>query len=387
VQVVVFTAGERPDLVVGESLVPAVIPILRDLGVEDEIRSFSKHKPGATFTLTSREVLSFPFRNVRGPLPPYAYNSPRALFDETLERAAQRAGAHVIAHRATLHADREGDHVLLSDATLAAASEHLKGQPDLIVDATGRARLIARLLEIPSKTGPRKDASLFAHFDKVKITVDGDVHIDRLDRGWAWRIPLPDRVSLGIVVNADALEQHGASREEQFDHFVASDSILSRLTEESVRLTPVFRYSNYQLVSQRLVGANWVMVGDAAGFIDPVFSSGLFIAMDSAQRLARAIRRGSPGALARYDRHVRQHLETWQWLVDLFYNGRLLTLLRLGQRFRQTLIAKVINPHMQRHVGRVFTGAASNSRYSLGLLRFMTTHALRKLDHTKMQIR
>src|SRR5260370_41629513 len=81
---VIFHLAKRSPLIVGESLVPAIIPILRLLGVEEEIRSFSTYKPGATVNISQSANFSFPFEQLRTSLPKYAYNVPRDKFDETL---------------------------------------------------------------------------------------------------------------------------------------------------------------------------------------------------------------------------------------------------------------------------------------------------------------
>src|SRR5437899_589068 len=96
VRVGILHRPRRAPLLVGESLVPAIIPMLRMLGVEEEVRGFSTFKPGATFNISEKVNFSFPFDQVRGPLPPYAYNVPRDRFDDALLQAAKQAGTTVI---------------------------------------------------------------------------------------------------------------------------------------------------------------------------------------------------------------------------------------------------------------------------------------------------
>ena len=145
-------------------------------------------------------------------------------------------------------------------------------------------------------------------------------------------------------------------------------------------------YSNYQLVSGRMVGDGWALVGDTAGFIDPVFSSGLFIGMQSAMLLADAIRAGTPEAFQHYEQEVTHHLETWQEIVSYFYDGRLFTCFHVGQMMQNNLLVKLSFPHLSKHFGRIFSGAASNSRYSIGLLRFAMKHGLKDEDPKDMMI-
>jgi flavin-dependent dehydrogenase len=135
-----------------------------------------------------------------------------------------------------------------------------------------------------------------------------------------------------------------------------------------------------------MVGANWALVGDTAGFIDPVFSSGLFLGMNGAFLLAEAITAGGT-ALQRYEREVKHHLKTWHEIVDYWYNGRLFTCFSVGQKLRDTLLVKLMFPHMNKHMGRIFGGAASNSAYSIGLLRFALKYGLQDEDPRELMVR
>ena len=200
VQVALFTRGKRPPIIIGESLVPAVIPFLRDLGVEDEVAKYSMYKPGATFVFHPIAEMSFRFAESRGARTPYAYNVPRDKFDQTLLDTALRAGAVRIDHSAKLEREPDSDRIRFDPATQALADQALGGAPDYIVDATGRVRAVARMLELPTREGPRRDIALHAHCTGVELVMPSNVHSERMTRGWGWRIPLPGRVSVGLVV-------------------------------------------------------------------------------------------------------------------------------------------------------------------------------------------
>ena len=378
-----YAPGERPEMIVGESLVPAIVPILRDLGIEEEVASFSIYKPGATFVLSAERMMQFDFSEVNGKLPGYAYNLPRDRLDAVLRRICEESGAHVIAERARVEKTADG-RPRLSAESLAAANGLFGDGPDLLVDATGRSRLFARLLDLPTITGERRDTALFAHLDSIPLVEPGHVHTDRLERGWSWRIPLPGRVSLGVVVDPAALREFGSDKEAQYDAYLQSEPHLKRLTDGAKRISPVMKYTNYQLATQRGVGPGWALLGDAFGFVDPVFSSGLYVGMDGAVQLARAIARGRPAAFARYERHVLSHLSNWQRVVDYFYDGRLFTLFGVGEEMSENPLSKIVNPHAQKHLPRVFTGEAITGQYSRRLLDFMIRYAL--LDHDPKEL-
>ena len=384
-RVVMFQRGKRPPILVGESLVPAIIPFLRKLGVEEEVKGYSTYKPGATFTFTPEMRRSFCFAEVRGCQTTYAYNVPRADFDATLQRRAVESGVRLALCGAELEKDRAPDRVRLSEATLAAAG--LDAQPDFIVDASGRTRLLARFLGIRSVAGPRRDTALHAHMEGVPLFIEGNIHSDRIERGWSWRIPLPGRTSVGLVVPSDHLERFGSSAEEQYDTLLRSDPVTSVWASGARRITPVVKYNNYQLRSTRGVGPNWATVGDAFGFVDPVFSSGLLIGMQGAEALANAILEGTPQALARYERTTLRTLRIWQRVVEYYYDGRLFTLFQVGEYVRQTLLGKLTNRHMESHLPRIFTGEATTSRYNSALLDFMIGNAIGGNDPSSFEVR
>ncbi len=387
-----FARERSRGLVVGESLVPAVVPCLRELGLEEEVRGFAAYKPGASFATGPAESLHFRFADFAGRLPGYAWNVPRDRFDAALLAAAAKSGAHIVPEAARVErvpgseGEPEGPRVRLADESRAAAGGFFAEPPDLLVDASGRLRLLSRLLGLPERAGARRDTALFAHWEGVPVEPEGHVFSDRLGHGWCWRIPLPGRVSLGIVVDGSVLTARGSTREEQYERTLREEPHLRRLTAGARRLSDVVRYSNYQLTTLRAVGPGWALVGDSFGFIDPVFSSGLYLTFDGARELSRAVRRGTRAAFRRYERRQIRHLETWQRVVDYFYDGRLLALLRMREELPENWIGRFFHPHVSRQLPRLFTGESTRGRYGPWLLDFMIRHALRGADCESLRI-
>jgi flavin-dependent dehydrogenase len=388
IKVALFDRRSRPPIVVGESLVPATVPFLRELGIEDEVRSYSTFKQGATFVLGPDEVLNFRFDEVRGARTTYSYNVPRDLFDASIARVAERSGARIIRETARLERVPGTDRVALGPESLAQTQDVFSGPPDLIVEAGGRSRLLPNLLDLPFETGSRKDTALFAHCDGVAQVVEGNVHVDRLERGWSWRIPLPGKMSVGLVIDSDFIRKFGETTEQQFDNYLKHDPIIKLWGDSPRRLTTVLKFTAYQLISKRAVGDGWVLCGDTFGFVDPVFSSGLLMAFDSARALARAIQAGgSPGHLAAYEKHVRHHLAGWHRTIEHWYDGRLFTLFRVGKVVNTMPWGRLMDFHFRKHLPRVFSGESSTSRYSVGLVDFMCKHALLDNDPAELAIR
>ncbi|MBW2245473.1 MAG: NAD(P)/FAD-dependent oxidoreductase [Deltaproteobacteria bacterium] len=386
VNVALFTRGKRPPIIVGESLVPAIVPYLRKLGVEKEVATYSQFKGGATFIFSLEDGMSFKFHEVPSAKTTYSYNVPRDRFDDTLLQAAKKAGAHQIEHSVGLESD-DGEHLRLDDASLEAARPALGGKPDWIIDATGRTRLIARFLDLPTTVGARKDVALHAHLENVPMEIPGNVHTDRLEHGWSWRIPLRDCVSVGLVIGSEFIRKFGQTAEEQFDAYLQADANTREWSKDAKRITPVMRYTNYQLRTERGFGPNWSLVGDAFGFVDPVFSSGMLIGMQGSEALAAALLNGSDRAMEKYQEYVLRNLTVWQRVADYYYNGRLLTMFRVGEYVRHTRIGRMMDFHFRRHMPRIFTGEGTTKRYSMGLVDFMCRHGLAGNDPAELEIR
>jgi len=387
IRTAIFHLPKCAPLIVGESLVPAVIPILRRLGVEDEVRGYGLYKPGATINLSDTVNFSFVFANIRGPLPTYAYNVPRDKFDDTLLNAARKAGVKIVEAPANVEKIPGTDKIKLTDETLAASENYFSGQPDLIVDATGRLRLLPKLLGIGAREGGRRDTALFAHVDDTHLDYAGHVHTTRLDHGWSWRIPLQGRVSVGMVIGSEHLPKFGATKEERYDNLLKQDSVLMKVAKDAKRITPVMEYTNYQLVSDRMFGENWALVGDTAGFIDPVFSSGLFLGMEGAVLLADAVGKSSERAFKHYEQECRHHLKCWHEIAEYFYDGRLFNSVAVGEKMEMKYpFVRLMSPWYRNHFGKVFTGAASNSNFSIGMLRWVVNYTAKQENPQALKI-
>jgi flavin-dependent dehydrogenase len=404
-EVTLFDDGHRPELVVGESLVPAVIPVLKRLGVEDEAATLGLLKPGVSFIWSPANRFSFSFARFAPAVPPYAYNIPRPGFDEAMLAKALASGAQRVVARARLEPatpDETGAELKLASETLAAAPALDGRQPDLIVDATGRARLAARALGIRAWAGPRNDVAHFAHFDGCRWEdVPGQVVITRLEAGWSWCIPLKDRLSVGIVIDRDHAARLGRTPAERLERVIASDSRLNAIAGGSRRLTSVASYSNYQLISERGCGPGWVMAGDAFGFVDPMLSPGVFLALRSAELVADGLTpflRGQAvptpqrlaSAFAPYAAAQAAELAAWSDLVAYFYDGRMPALMCAGRGWmggRANFLKGAAQRHIERHIALQASGVRTTSRYSRALLRLLGRHGLRGIEPSDLAIR
>jgi flavin-dependent dehydrogenase len=402
--VTLFEDARRPELLVGEPLVPAAIPLLRRLSVEKATAQVGRVKPGVSFVWSKTDRYGFTFARFAPAVFPYAYNVPRPAFDDELVARAVAAGATRIRARARLEpATGGGAELALAPDTLAAAPGLGGFQPNLIVDATGRARCAARVLGIAADVGSRRDVAHFAHYEGFLWPEEppGQVLIGRGQAGWSWCIPLRERLSVGIVIGGEAAARLGRTPEERLSQAILGDPWLHAIVGGARRVTAVGTYANYQLISGRAWGPGWVAVGDAFGFVDPMLSPGIFLSLRSAELVAEAsapaLATGTAPPPAAFEPLFRSYARThvaalgaWRTLVDRFYDGRMLALMRAGRGWMaagESRFKQVMQGHIERHIALQASGAATTARYSCVLLELLGRWGLRGVPTAEMAIR
>lgn len=409
--VILFDDGKRPDLIVGESLIPALVPIFRRLGIEERVAEIGLVKPGVSFLMKGSEPLHLSFKPVGNRLPQYSYNVPRPAFDDLLRERAREGGVHVFPFHAQLERDpKHNDAIRLTAETLAQVPILGGRQPDLIADCTGRKRTIARLLDLPSRDGDRRDIAHFAHFKGIDRSglIDGQVVTGLMKNGWSWIIPLRGRESVGVVLPAAEMKKFGSTPEEQLLGVMNADEHLGPRSANAERLTDVLTYTNYQKITERGHGPNWVLMGDAFGFVDPMFSPGMFLAMHCGELLTDALGRLSKRgvkrngtlpspiaatayqkALSKYDRHMDEWFAAWMELIDLIYEGKILSLREAGLEWCEkypSAFSRFISNHMEKHMACMAAGGSTRSPYAWGLLRNAIKYGMRGKSPEKYRI-
>ncbi|MDC0361738.1 tryptophan 7-halogenase [Halioglobus sp.] len=379
-----FDDNRKPTVLVGESLIPAAIPIIRRLGLEDKVSAISHLKLGAGLRHADGSGrVDFAFQKLGRGVPQYAYNIPRPQFDELLVGRAKQLGVNVIHCRAgvTSSPANSGDdsELRLDDPTLAAAGLTRDAQPDLLIDATGRARLFSHVLDIGANRGPRSDVAHFAHFENYAndIAFDGQILITVLECGWSWQIPLRGKTSVGVVLNGKSAQLYGQTAAERLDNIMAQNSLLKKPGFK--RVTDVNTYANYQLVSQKVHGKGWVLVGDALGFVDPMLSPGVSLALECSALLDKLIfkpknlsEQKTSIALDCYHREMLEWHSAWSRLIEYFYDGRLLSLGKMHTEIhssgRKFSIEKMVEPIISNVISRLISGAGTRSRFNMEAL-------------------
>jgi flavin-dependent dehydrogenase len=328
----VFDDAKKPSLLVGESLIPAAMPIIRRLGIEQEVAAISSVKKGAALRHgTEGTRVDFEFRDLGKGISDYAYNIPRPQFDNILRARAEALGVRFVTHKAKVEKceNTQQTELQLADESLVAAGLARSSQPDLLIDATGRSRLFSRTLGLAAKRGPRNDVAHFAHYSNFDADSahDGQVVISVLDCGWSWQIPLGDTTSVGVVLDGQAAKGYGNCATSRLENVISSNGILNKPDRQ--RISEVKTYSNYQLMSDQASGPGWILLGDALGFVDPMLSPGVFMALESARLMDKLV--FSQGGLrqkgaVRYNKEMVEWHSAWSSLIEYFYDGRMLAL-------------------------------------------------------------
>ena len=316
----------------------------------------------------------------------------REAIDQLVGGDADPAGVREAIISGRLDGSMESIALVLTDACLAATPELAGKHPKLVIDATGRARLFARTLGIPARRGGRNDLAYFAHFENFDpgSTVDGQVVLSILDHGWSWRIPLPGRLSVGVVVDKAVAAKHGASAAERLDSLIDAEPILREAGRARRRVSDVMTYTNYQQISERGHGPGWVSIGDAHGFVDPMLSPGLFMAMHMAERLDQEAFASGPARLADAEKlanritSVEAEMEDWHraWaeIIAYFYDGRIFSLYeggsKLSETYRSWAVPVMMEKHLSKELTRIVSGVSTRSRYGRNLVAFATKHLI-----------
>ncbi|OOG48226.1 NAD(P)/FAD-dependent oxidoreductase [Polaromonas sp. A23] len=326
-KVVVLEKEHHPRFHIGESLLPANLALLERLGVAEAVRAIGIEKWGAEFVSPWHEAKSqtFMFGDAWDKSMPFSYQVRRSEFDEILIRNAAKMGAEVIEGCRVREVAFAPDH---SGATVHAEYESgsaCQWRARFVVDASGRDTLLGKKFDIKRRNPKHNSSALYAHFTgatRHSGQDEGNITIFWFDHGWFWFIPLADgATSIGAVVWPHYLKSRSKPVKEFFLDTIALCPALSERLAHATLSSEVEATGNFSYACDRTHGPNYVMIGDAFAFIDPVFSSGVmlamqggFVAADTVDTCLREPARAS-AALAYFDRQVRKGPKEFSWFI------------------------------------------------------------------------
>jgi flavin-dependent dehydrogenase len=322
--VVLLEKERHPRFHIGESLLPLNLPLFERLGVAEEIARVGMPKYGAEFVSPWHErPVTFNFADAWDKSFPLAYQVRRSQFDEILFRNAARRGARTVEGCRATGADFHARGATVTTGDAAGASE--RWQTRFLVDASGRDTFLASRLGMKRRNREHNSAAIFGHFagaTRLPGKAEGNITIFWFDHGWLWFIPLADGItSVGAVCWPYYMKSRRTEpRQFLLDTIALSPALVQRLAGAEL-VSPVSATGNYSYAAERTSGQNYLLVGDAFTFIDPVFSSGVYLAMQSgfvgADTIERCLDhpREARAALKTFDRSMRRGPRIFSWLI------------------------------------------------------------------------
>ncbi|MFA6229873.1 MAG: NAD(P)/FAD-dependent oxidoreductase [Rhodanobacter sp.] len=339
-RVIALEKARHPRFHIGESLLPMNLPILDRLGVLDKVRELGVFKPGADFEADNeRGYNTYAFARAIGSSPPHAYQVWRQDFDRMLYEHARDCGADAREGQEVMRVDQLDPRQTLLEVRCDDGRSY-SIQARYVVDASGRDALLSSRKKLRRRNDQHQSAAIFGHYRGASRRAGddaGNISIYSFAHGWMWMIPLPDGVmSVGAVCRPEYLKQRkGGTTEFFIDTLKHSPALWQRLEsaeliDDEVRVT-----GNYSYDASRMGGSGWILVGDAFAFLDPVFSSGVYLAMSGAEQAAalvdQALRepRKEAALLRKLEKRQRAAMSRFSFFIYRF-NGPV-----MQQMFRQ----------------------------------------------------
>jgi len=327
-RVIVFEREKFPRFHIGESLLPFSMKAFTRLGLHEKLlrAGFMKKHGGEILGACSEPGTKFYFKDGYRSQTDHAYQVTRGDFDKVLLDHAAECGAEV-------HEDTSVDRVQFSkdDVELAIRSNGSSHtiRARYVIDASGRASMLGRQFKIKKTYNHLQKLSIFAHYDGVWRAegIDGTltVLLRAIDR-WFWLIPLTaQRTSIGVVLDSEIFRKSKLSAEDFLEQALAQQPIIAKRMISARRVSQVYVEADFSYRSARLHGDRWLLAGDAAGFIDPIFSSGVFLAVFSGEQCADVLNevlahpRKTKRLFAGYERAVNRAMDIYLRFVDAWY--------------------------------------------------------------------
>jgi flavin-dependent dehydrogenase len=322
--VAIFEKDQYPRFKIGESLLPGSLCTFERMGVKEKIDQadvivkYGGKIVSACGTRTNRFLFSDVFRCKY----PTAYQVERSMFDKLLLDHAAETGCRVFQGVQVTDLGFDTDGVTIHTADRRFRARYL-------IDCSGRNSLIGSRFKLRRNYPHLRKFSLFAHFEGVdrEPGIDGTLtKMIRCKDRWIWLIPInAKKTSVGVVLDAETFKRMKLKPEIAYTQILEENPEIMGQISRARRITEVHAAGDFSFRNKRFTGDRWVLAGDAAGFIDPVWSSGVFIAVLSGERAAdmidRTLRQPQRRAaeFARYERHLGRVLDLYLKFVTAWY--------------------------------------------------------------------
>lgn len=322
--VLLFEREKFPRFQIGESLLPYNNDVFRRLGIFDELcRANFFPKYGGTF-ITADGTSKTVFRFDRNLEPPYqrAFQVKRADFDLMLLDHARANGVDVREKTQVTRVDLD------ASPAVVETTGGMKHEARFVVDASGHGALLGSRIGRKENVEALKKVAIFSHYRNVPRDEGrdaGNTVIIILRDAWFWLIPLSDDVmSVGLVLERDHVTRCGLEPQQLLDQTIARTPYMAERMRDAEQLMPVMARRDFSYRMHNIAGENYVMAGDASGFLDPIFSTGVLLAMKSGERAADAVaeklERNSMAALRGYEHDSQIAIDRYFRFIERFYD-------------------------------------------------------------------
>ena len=323
--VVLLEKATHPRFHIGESLLPLNMPLFEKLGVREEIERIGMVKFGAEFVSPWHgDPVTFEFGDALDKSFPYAYQVRRSDFDEILFKNAVAKGATAFeGHKVT-----QVEFLQELGASVTAIDNDKQThqfRTKFVVDASGRDTFLAQHFGMKQRNKKHNSAAIFAHFSgatRLPGRAEGHISLFWFDHGWFWFIPLSDgATSVGAVCWPYYMKSRKTDPTQFFHDTIALCPALAERLKNAQLTSPVTATGNYSYEAARTTGQNYLLLGDAFAFIDPVFSSGVFLAMNSGFIGADTVEtcldnpQQAAQALRTFDKTLRHGPKAFSWFI------------------------------------------------------------------------
>ncbi len=323
VDTLIIEAATFPRFMIGESLLPCAVPVFEHIGFDVDPARY-QHKPGAKFfNDDDGRTSTFGFGDGLPGTPDHAYHVERAIFDLDLLNHAVGLGARA----------RQGtkvERVNFHDDYVEVDLGDERAQAKFVIDASGRRSVLGKQQRSLRPIRGFGIASAFAHFTDIPesfardVDEDGSVMIVAHEHGWGWMIPLKGpTISIGLVVNKKNISTSW------FEDYIRQSRYFAPIVRDA-KASETQLVGNFSFINDKPHGSRFASVGDAASFLDPVFSSGVSVGMVAAQdvaaRLCEGLQAGTeaePELMAEHRAEMTRVYETFGSAIHRFYNTRI----------------------------------------------------------------
>ena len=327
-RVIVFEREKFPRFHIGESLLPFSMKAFTRLGLHEKFSraGFMKKFGGEIVGACSESGTKFYFKDGYRSQTDHAYQVTRGDFDKVLLDHAVECGAEVHEETSVDRVEFSNDEVELG---IKCNGSFHSIRARYVIDASGRTSVLGRKFKIKKTYDHLQKLSIFAHYDGVWRAegIDGTltVLIRAIDR-WFWLIPLSaERTSVGVVLDSEAFRNSKLRAEDFLEQALSEQPIIAKRMTDARRVSQVYVEADFSYRSARLHGDRWLLAGDAAGFIDPIFSSGVFLAVFSGELCADVLNevldhpRKARRLFAGYERAVNRAMDIYLRFVNAWY--------------------------------------------------------------------